>query len=159
MERRKFYVIAEREQLFVYKYKDGGFVLESNQGNTSFPFSIGQIASGVKNMIIEVAANNNISIPEKDAAEMDFILVCDTTEAYSHSLKEAFSANAYLSEYMDVSATISQWLAGNNDKLAEKYGVNFDGKNYVNVFGKDEKKSFNLLAKTVDTSELINLMR
>lgn len=159
MGRQKFYVVAGNERFVAYKYKDGEYVPQSNEGNLFFSYSVGHIDDGVKKLVEEIANNNNCSVPQKDGdrAEMDFVLVCDSDAVYARTVKESLEKRVYLTETKDASVIVEKLMSIMDDKLTKKHGVNFDGKNYMpGGNGRIAKNKFNLLAKTITASDMIN---
>lgn len=147
-----FYMVIGRDMLYLYE-KDGTvFNRQYIEGNPEFHYQINHLKGDMERLLDLLAEEYNLD--SKD--EITFCLI----ENEDPSVTKAFckTLGGYTSRQYGLDVVmpeIIRKMEADGIPLIRESGVNFDGRNYLLVNGKLNRRDYNLLGYTLDVNKMV----
>ena len=151
-----FYMVVEKERLYLFERSKNGFDRVYIEGNPDFLYSINAIRDYMKRLSAFIYEEYNLEHEE----EMAFTLIDNENKIISDAIVNTLSG--HIIEKINVECLIKYIILElqRDEKLyISEYGVNYDGRNYILKGNEIIKSDFSLLGYTLDCEEIIRSIR
>lgn len=149
---QKFYLVIEKENLILFEKKANAYDRLYLEGNSEFSYELNKVDDDV-NRLLEILVNEyNLD----SMGEIEIILISNENKMISEKFLEMLEK--YIKEKIEISTllfTVMKKLMLDKKLFIEKFGLNYDGKNYIIKENKLMKKEFSLLGYTLTTEQLM----
>lgn len=147
-----FYMIISKEKLYLYKKDNDEYLRQQIEGNYYFRYSINNVRNDVNRLLNSLVKEFNMDT----RAEIMLVVIDNEDDITSRSIEA--SIKEYTVDKYDISTLmlkVLKTLDKDSSLLINEFGVNFDGKNYIQKDDRIVKKGFNLLGYTLDEDDLM----
>lgn len=147
-----FYLVIEKSSLSLFQKNSSCFDRLYIEGNAEYTYDLNSITENI-NRLLEILVNEfNLD----SIGEIEFIIIDNENKLISEVM------NKVLQNYIKKKYEIEKIMIHISSKLnldkklyISKYGINFDGKNYIINKNNIIKTDFNLLGYTITDEQLV----
>lgn len=152
---QKFYMITGKDKLFVYEKQGNDYIRQYIEGNAYYSYNLNNAKNDIEKLIESLVNEYNM----ETSAEIEFYVIDNENSVCSEVVEKALGD--YIEEKYSINSVlinVIQNLRKEKKLMIDKFGVNFDGKNYINN-GQLIKKEFSLLGYTLNSDTIMKFIR
>lgn len=151
-----FYLLIGKSNLYVYEKKDNTYERLYIEGNPEYAYDLNSAKTSIEQLMDELVNEYNLDTK----AEIDFIVVDNEDRIVSEVMQKVLGE--YQSKVYEIDflmKLVAGKLQRDSKMMIDKFGINFDGKNYLLSDGGIVKNDFNLLGYTLNEDDLMKYIR
>lgn len=151
-----FYLLIGKSNLYVYEKKDNTYERLYIEGNPEYAYDLNSDKTSIEQLMDELVNEYNLDTK----AEIDFIVVDNEDRIVSEVMQKVLGE--YQSKVYEIDflmKLVAGKLQRDSKMMIDKFGINFDGKNYLLSDGGIVKNDFNLLGYTLNEDDLMKYIR
>ena len=151
-----FYLLIGKSNLYVYEKKDNTYERLYIEGNPEYAYDLNSTKTSIEQLMDELVNEYNLDTK----AEIDFIVVDNEDRIVSEVMQKVLGE--YQSKVYEIDflmKLVAGKLQRDSKMMIDKFGINFDGKNYLLSDGGIVKNDFNLLGYTLNEDDLMKYIR
>lgn len=153
----KFFLVIGKKYLHTFEQNGQKFELQYIEGSETYSYSSNNLDEDINAYLEALANEKNLSTVAK--LEFDILEGADgiSNAGIVKRLKDIVSVNQ-LYGLEDALKTVIKKLSRDKKLLIDEYGINYDGDSYKMIDKNIEKGEFDLLAYTIYSNDVIELM-
>ena len=155
IQMQKVYLLVKNKYMVLFEKNGNSIERIYVEGNPTYSYDIKNIAGEIRNLTQIIVNEYNL----ESVAEIQLMVINNENEVIadcvSRATAEVVDAEWKIEEIME---TVLQKLSKDDALCIDKYGLNFDGKNYIVTSGEIAKSDFSLLGYPISDDELVKYM-
>lgn len=152
---QKIYMLIGREKLFLYEKEGDRYIPQYIEGSLGYGYSISTAKQDIKKLLNILTDEYSLNTE----AELEFVVLENENDVYSRVIQDVLGD--LVVQELELGRLLYKIISNlqKDEKLhIEEFGVNFDGKNYIEKKSKLFKRNFSLLGYTVGEDEFMKFI-
>lgn len=152
---KTLYLLIGKDRLYLYEKNGNSFERLYIEGNSFYEYDINNAKNSLEKLMQYLVDEYNLDTK----AEIDFVVIDNEDKIVSEVMRQA--VGEYEKQKYDIECLIknvSQKLSRDKSLMIQRYGINFDGKNYLIDNDTIKKREFSLLGYTMQEDNLLKFV-